>query len=163
MTETTPTMPAAAPARVIDILSGLLDAERNNIIRFMGEGSPYLSRATAEVRRPLQEMVDANARHVRALGELIIVLGGNPPPMSPIVSEEQYLAFLSLKFLIPKLSDAERLIITRYENAPALASRRAAGSDDSGRIAPGRAPQPASDPGKVGSGCDRQGTMRTDG
>ena len=122
-----PPMPAAAPARLIDALCGLLDAERNNIIRFMGEGSPYLGRATAEVRRPLQEMVDANARHVRALGELIIALGGNPAPMSPIVSEEQYLAFLSLKFLLPKLVYAENLIIKRYENA--LASLRDAPDD----------------------------------
>jgi hypothetical protein len=107
----------APPVRVVDVLSGLLDAERNNIIRFMGEGSPYLSRATAEIRRPLQEMVDANARHVRELGELIIALGGNPPPFSPVQSEEQYLAFLSLQFLLPKLVHTRELTITRYKSA----------------------------------------------
>jgi hypothetical protein len=107
----------APPVRVVDVLSGLLDAERNNIIRFMGEGSPYLSRATAEIRRPLQEMVDANARHVRELGELIISLGGNPPPFAPVQSEEQYLAFLSLQFLLPKLVHTRELTITRYETA----------------------------------------------
>jgi hypothetical protein len=31
--------------------------------------------------------------------------------------EEQYLAFLSLKFLLPKLVDEKGLIIRRYENA----------------------------------------------
>jgi len=108
---------SSAPAQVVDVLGELLDAERNNVIRFMGEGSPHLSRATAEIRAPLQEMVNANARHVRDLGETIIALGGNPSPMPPIVSEEQYLAFLSLKFLLPKLVHAEKLTIQRYENA----------------------------------------------
>lgn len=108
---------SAVPVRVVDVLKELLDAERNNIIRFMHEGSPYLSRATAEIRRPLQDMVDANTRHVRNLGELIISMGGNPSPMPPIISEEQYLAFLSLKFLLPKLVHAEELTIQRYESA----------------------------------------------
>jgi hypothetical protein len=34
-----------------------------------------------------------------------------------VQNEEQYLAFLSLKFLLPKLVDAKKLTIRRYENA----------------------------------------------
>ena len=110
------TVMPSAPAAIIDVLNSLLEAELNSVFRFMGEGSPYLSRATADVRRPLQEMVDANARHCRELAEMIGALGGYPLPRS-LQPEEQYLAFLSLKFLLPKLVDSKDLTIRRYDNA----------------------------------------------
>src|SRR5262245_43912158 len=106
----------AAPAAIIDALNSLLEAEQNSIFRFMGEGSPYLSRATAEVRRPLNEMVEAGNRRVIELADMIERLGGVPNPAS-IQPEEQYLAFLTLKFLLPKLVGAKKLMIQRYENA----------------------------------------------
>ena len=95
----------APPVAVIDALNSLLEAELGSVFRFMGEGSPYLSRASADVRRPLQEMVEANHRYATALAEMIQRLGG-----------EQYLAFLSLKFLLPKLVDEKVLILQRYDN-----------------------------------------------
>jgi bacterioferritin (cytochrome b1) len=107
---------STAPVVVIDTLNSLLEAELNSVFRFMGEGSPYLGRASAEVRRPLQEMVETNERHVNALAEMINQLGGNPVPRS-IAREEQYLAFLSLKFLLPKLVEAKMLLMRRYETA----------------------------------------------
>lgn len=108
----------AAPASVatLDVLSALLEAEQNSIFRFMGEGSPYLSQATAEVRRPLNDMVAASHRHAALLSQTIEDLGGVALPRA-IQLEEQYLAFLSLKFLLPKLVDAKKLAIERYENA----------------------------------------------
>jgi hypothetical protein len=104
------------PVAVVDALNSLLEAEQNSVFRFMGEGSPYLNRATADVRRPLQEMVNANLRHVEALGTMVQRLGGYPVPRA-VQSEEQYLAFLSLKFLLPKLVTEKELIIRRYDNA----------------------------------------------
>jgi hypothetical protein len=104
------------PLAVVDALNSLLEAEQSSVFRFMGEGSPYLSRATADVRRPLQQMVEANARHVMGLASMIQALGGEPTPRA-VRPEEQYLAFLSLKFLLPKLVDEKALIIQRYENA----------------------------------------------
>lgn len=115
-------------AAVIDALNGLLEAELNSVFRFMGEGSPYLNRATADVRRPLAEMVATSDRHAGDLSELIESLGGFPLPRS-LRAEEQYLAFLSLKFLLPKLADEKRLMIRRYENA-----LRAIGTDAPRRI-----------------------------
>jgi hypothetical protein len=109
-------MPTAAPVAVIDALNSLLESQQNSIIRFMGEGSPYLSRATVEVRRPLQMMLNNNFRRCRDLYEMIESLGGTPRPLG-LQPEEQYLAFLSLKFLLPKITDAKGLIIRRYENA----------------------------------------------
>src|SRR5687767_843089 len=110
-----PTM-TSPPVAVVDALNSLLDAEQSSVFRFMGEGSPYLSRATAEVRRPLQEMVEANSRHAANLARAIADLGGYPAPR-PVRAEEQYLAFLSLKFMLPKLVDEKALIIRRYDNA----------------------------------------------
>ena len=103
------------PAAVIDALNSLLEAEQGSVFRFMGDGSPYLSRATADVRRPLQEMVEANQRSVLALATMIQRLGGQPTPRQ-VRPEEQYLAFLSLKFLLPKLVNEKVLIFQRYEN-----------------------------------------------
>ena len=48
---------SSAPAAVVDALNALLEAETHSLLRFMGEGYPYLSRTTAEVRQPLQEMI----------------------------------------------------------------------------------------------------------
>lgn len=110
-----PTM-SSPPLAVVDALNSLLEAEQGSVFRFMGEGSPYLSRASADVRRPLQQMVEANQRHAANLARLIQRLGGEPMPR-PVRMEEQYLAFLSLKFLLPKLVDEKSLIIQRYENA----------------------------------------------
>ena len=107
----------SAPVAILDTLSALLDAEVQSVFRFMGEGSPYLSRATADVRRPLQQMVETNQRHVRELAELIESLGGEPRLMPAVSREEQFLAFLSLKFLLPKLVNEKELVIRRYDNA----------------------------------------------
>ena len=107
----------AVPVAIVDTLSALLESEVQSVFRFMGEGSPYLSRATADVRRPLQEMVETNVRHVRELVDLIVALGGNPQMMPGVSREEQFLAFLSLKFLLPKLVEEKKLVIRRYENA----------------------------------------------
>ncbi|MDQ3440674.1 MAG: hypothetical protein M3478_10035 [Planctomycetota bacterium] len=109
-------MPQSAPVAVIDALNGLLEAELNSVFRFMDEGSPYLSRATVEVKRPLEAMVQTNHRHAGELANLIESLGGYPVPRS-IRPEEQYLAFLSLKFLLPKLANEKQFTIKRYENA----------------------------------------------
>lgn len=109
--------PMAAPVAIIDTLNALLESERGSVFRFMHEGSPYLSHATADVRRPLQQMVESNERNVRELGGLIQFLGGVPTPSWGVQPEEQFLAFLSLKFLLPKLVDVKKLTIERYDNA----------------------------------------------
>ena len=112
-----PTM-SATPAALVDVLNSLLEAEQSNLFRFMGEGYPYLNRASAEVRQPLQEMVATIARRAGEIGDFIESLGGAPESGPRGVDrEEQYLAFLSLKFLLPKLVAAKEQMIERYENA----------------------------------------------
>ena len=110
-------MTMAPPAAVVDILSSLLDAMLGSVFRFMGEGSPYLGRATAEIRRPLAEMLVAERRRARELADLIDSLGTVPTPHPVIRDDEQYLAYLSLKFLLPRLVHEKKLQIERYENA----------------------------------------------
>jgi len=108
---------SAIPLAVIDLLNSLLEAEMNSVFRFMGEGSPYLSRATVEVRRPLAEMVVAERQRAGQLANLIESMGTVPTPQVGVRREEQFLAFLSLKFLLPKLLEEKRLELQRYENA----------------------------------------------
>ena len=107
---------SSIPVATVEILNDLLDAELNSVFRFMDEGSPYLSGATAAVRAPLAAMVEASTRRAHELYDLIESLGGSPVPRG-LRSEEQYLAFLSLKFLLPKLVNEKTLAIKRLENA----------------------------------------------
>jgi hypothetical protein len=118
MTMTILSAMSSPPVATVDVLNSLLEAETTSIFRFMGEGYPYLNRATAEVKKPLQEMVGTIQPRVMRLAAMIERLGGIPDS-SPrgVDREEQYLAFLSLKFLLPKLVSAKKLLIERYENA----------------------------------------------
>src|SRR3954468_9939784 len=84
----------AVPVAVVDLLTSLLEAELGSVFRFMGEGSPYLSRATVEVRRPLQEMVLAERRRAADLAGLVeSITGASPSPSVGIRRDEQYLAY----------------------------------------------------------------------
>jgi hypothetical protein len=107
-------MTASAP--ILDVLYDLVAGEMNSIFRFLGGGSPYLDRAGADLRRPLREMIQANERQIGELMAAVDSLGGVLPPESTH-PEEQYLAFLSLKFLLPKLIEDKRSLIERFENA----------------------------------------------
>ena len=120
---------SAVPIAVVEVLNDLLDAELNSVFRFMGEGSPYLSRATAEVRGPLAEMVVSTHRRAGELYGLIEFLGGTPVPRG-LRAEEQYLAFLSLKFLLPKLVTDKQLTIERYQNALAAVRKLPDGTQE---------------------------------
>jgi hypothetical protein len=113
----TPTPASAQPLAVVDVITSLLESTVNSVFRFMGEGSPYLSRATVEVRRPLQEMVVANQRRGAELAALLESLGAPTTVKRSPQADEQYLAYLSLKFLLPKLVEEKKLCVARYENA----------------------------------------------
>jgi hypothetical protein len=106
----------ATAAIVLDVPQSLFDAEQGSIFRFMGSGSPYLTRATLETRDRVERMAAATERHAGALAGLIERLGGGTRPRG-VQPEDQYLAYLSLKFLLPKLAEAKRTTIERYENA----------------------------------------------
>ncbi len=67
---------SSAPLVIVDALNALLEANDNSIIRSMGEGSPYLTRATVELRRTLGELRGNNLRRSGELYHLIEDLGG---------------------------------------------------------------------------------------
>jgi hypothetical protein len=105
---------------MIDLLSDLLQGEQAGAFHFMTEADPYIKRAEAEMRRPLLEMIKSTIRREGELAAVIDELGSSPPP--PAVSKEnQYLAFLSVDFLLPKLRDAKLASIRNYEKALKLA------------------------------------------
>src|SRR5690349_5999996 len=103
----------ASTAAILDVLSGLLDAEQGSVFRFMRAGTPYLTRATVETRERVEAMADASLRQAAELAATIDGLGGTFRPEG-VHPENQYLAYLSLKFLLPKLANAKRQTIERY-------------------------------------------------
>jgi hypothetical protein len=106
----------AASALVLDTLQALLDSEQGSIFRFMREGTPYLAGATLETRNAVARMAADSDRHAAPLADLIQGLGGLLRT-AVVHPENQYLAYLSLWFLLPKLADAKRNSIERYQNA----------------------------------------------
>jgi hypothetical protein len=62
-------------------------------------------------------MVVAERQRARDLADLLDSLGNVPTPHMSVRRDEQFLAFLSLQFLLPKLLDEKRLEVQRYENA----------------------------------------------
>src|SRR5580693_7973257 len=101
---------------VIDALNSLLEAEANSIFHFVGAGSPYLDHAGPEIRQPLEDMRRHLDQHEAELSQLIRDLGGEPSTPPKPRAEDQFLDYLSLKFLLPKLVDAKRLMIERHQN-----------------------------------------------
>ena len=108
-------MPATVPVAVVDALNALFEAEQMSIFRFLKEGSPHLERADETIKQQLDEMVRINRRHARETFNLITQLGGVPRARGAM-PEDPLLAFLSLKFLLPKLVETKKLCIERYEN-----------------------------------------------
>jgi hypothetical protein len=105
---------------IIDLISDLLQGEQAGAFHFMTEADPYIKRAEAEIRRPLLETIKSTLRREGELAAVIDELGSTPPP--PAVSKEnQYLAFLSVDFLLPKLKEAKLASIRNYEKAIRIA------------------------------------------
>ena len=108
-------MTATPPAAVVDALNSLLEAEKNSIFAFMNEGSLYLQNTPEPLRHELQTMSSTKHRHARETKDLIRHLGGRPT-VGPGEPDEPMVEFLSLKFLLPKLVDAKKLCMQRYQN-----------------------------------------------
>lgn len=110
-------MPTATrTANVPDLVSELLQEEQSDMFHFMSTADPYINRAAAELRRPLQEMIDRGRRQSGELVGVLEQLGGIARPVR-VNTEFQYLAFLSVDFLLPKLYEAKRRSIERYQRA----------------------------------------------
>ena len=105
-----------APANVIDALNSLLEAELNSIFRFVEDGFPYLNRASANVRKTISELATLSHKHATELADLIDSLGGVVLPRHVVRPEGQYLAYLSLEFLLPKMVVEKELLLERYKN-----------------------------------------------
>ncbi|HEX8914124.1 MAG TPA: hypothetical protein VF796_17380 [Humisphaera sp.] len=114
------------PRAIVDVLNSLLEAEHESLFRFMREGSPYLGRASVEVRKAVDYVAAADFRRGGELYEAIERLGGDPRPPAPQPAD-QFLAYLSLRFLLPKLIEDKALLMQRYRNAIAAVGKLPAG------------------------------------
>src|SRR5687767_2050731 len=101
---------------IVDVLIALLEGEQAGLFHFMADADPHISRASAALRKPLGNMIATSKRHEEELTSLISDLGGTPRPV-PVNPENQYIAFLTTDFLLPKLADAKRESMKRYEQS----------------------------------------------
>jgi hypothetical protein len=106
------------PHAAVDILNSLLEAEQESLFRFMTEGSPYLGRAGADVKKTLAYVAAADHRRAGEIWRMIEQLGGEPRGRR-LQPAEALLAYLSIQFLLPKLIEAKELLLERYRNATA--------------------------------------------
>ena len=108
---------ATASVAVVDVLNSLIEVEKNSIFRAMGEDSPYVREAPADVRRVLQEEHEATFRNARDLARLVRQMGGQPIQDNSPAHAPPMLEFISLKFLLPKLIEEKELMVRFYDNA----------------------------------------------
>jgi hypothetical protein len=110
---------STVPEVILDTLNGLLEGHLNSIFHFVVSSSPHMSEATADLRQLIQEIDQVCKRETQDLVQLIESLGGVPRVRNRVAPEEQYLSFLSLKFLLPTLVNEKDLLLLRSENARA--------------------------------------------
>jgi len=106
---------ATAPG-VIDVLADLLNAEQTSILQFAQAAWPYLTRTTIKTKEPLRRMIRGSEARCRALADLIQGLGGSLCRRG-LQPQEQYLAYLSQEFLLPKFVASAHLLISLYQAA----------------------------------------------
>ena len=95
-------------------LNDLLDAELNSVFAYLGHSTPYLDRTHATMRKSLAGMVTSSQKRAERLVQLIESLDGSPI-VRGMQMGEQHLAYLTIQFLLPKLIEAKRRDIARYQ------------------------------------------------
>lgn len=101
------------------VLNELLDEELNSPIRYIETSMPYVEPELSHLREPLKQMLTAGQQRVVELISQIQALDGEPVAYRS-QAEEQYLAFLSLKFLLPMLIEWKTKAIHLHERALTL-------------------------------------------
>jgi hypothetical protein len=100
----------SAPPAAIDVLRGLLEAEMDSLLRCLEHQFPYVSRATADVHRRILAMLPSGQKRLAELSAALERLGELPSP-ARVHRSDQYLGFLSMAYLLPKLvSEAESAV-----------------------------------------------------
>ena len=113
-------MATARTVDLSDVIGELLQEEQSGLFNTMSTADPYINRAAAELRRPMQEMIVRTQRRASELVALVEQLGGTSRP-ARVNPEHQYFGYLSIDFLLPKLQEAKRQSIERYQRALQLA------------------------------------------
>jgi hypothetical protein len=107
---------SSPPAALIDVLSGLLEAEQMSLLRSVERSWPHVGRASAEMRQQLQSLAAASVVREAELSAAIQSLGATPVSATRRHPDEPYLAYLSLSFLMPRLARELDLAIERYSS-----------------------------------------------
>ena len=106
-------------SQLLDVLRRLLESEQSGVFGFLAAADPYVSRASASIKRLLQRIVAEQAQRMTELGAWVEELGGVVGPLRPTL-EHQHLAYLSFEYLLPRLRDDKARSIGAYEKAIAV-------------------------------------------
>jgi len=98
------------------LLNPLLDDELNSPARYLEVAMPYVEPELVNLREPLKQMLETRRWRCRELIAEIQKFDGEPA-VYRFRKEEQYLAFLSLKYLLPKLIEWKNCAILLHERA----------------------------------------------
>lgn len=109
-------MTAVQAMDVVDVLCGLLAGEQGNLFHFMKEADAYIRPGEVGLRRLIQGMIEADARREEELIGLITERGGCPR-LALVVPERQYMAYLSMEYMLPRLIESREASVRRYEKA----------------------------------------------
>jgi len=114
-------MPAETETKPLaEILDRLLAGECGDAFGFVSEAEPYVGRSGAAGWHRIQRMLAAGKRRQALLASHLEDLGATPRPACSSAAN-QYLAFLSMEFVLPKLIEAKQRSIRSYEQAIAEA------------------------------------------
>ncbi len=100
----------------VSILNGLLHAEHSSLVNQLREAGPFVSQATAKERLVVDQMLADETSHERGLVELIVWLRGTPN-LGPVPTEVGSLHYLTLSFLMPRITASKEALIRAYESA----------------------------------------------
>lgn len=113
-------MTIANTASLADQLCSLLAEEQDSVFVFLARCGSYAGKR-GDLARLVCEIAQSSNSRAAELWQLLDELEAPPRPCG-VHADRQYLAYLSLQFLLPQLLQAERDVLGRCETARAAAA-----------------------------------------
>lgn len=102
--------------RAVRILNELLEHECRGVLLRVRESNPFISWASADERRMIDDMLGEDTEHRARLVEVIRDLGGEPLPVTADIASTN-MHFLDLGFVFPTLLEDRKRLLAAYESA----------------------------------------------
>src|SRR5262245_3880424 len=97
------------------VLLDVLRRESRSLLVYVGEAYPWAEDEDSPALVTLRKLVRQESDAVTAVGRFLLRNRVTPPPLEPYPVQFTSWNFIDLKYLLPRLIDAERQSITRLE------------------------------------------------